>query len=218
MPGTTYELAITNQSDQELDFCLYQDNPNISNSKVMSTAWLKKTLAPTSQGKFTWTVDWSFMWDETGTPAPGVSFEVGQTWPADPSASNTWSTPTVGGDQVNLTYNASNDTYTFETGKGQHNPPPQDGILYIYQQNPIPPGQASIGLGMSGKPVYALQAEPNLHANFDATPVYYITAGTYTEGIVLDVTQITEKAEVQFPTNVFSMTATLTSTNIWSVA
>ncbi|MFE5988473.1 hypothetical protein [Streptomyces sp. NPDC056453] len=69
---------------------------------------------------------------------------------------------------------------------------------------------------MSGAPVFAAQAVPGTKLVFTPRPRYWITAGTFLNGEVLNVEEITNDAEIPYD-NTFSMNAVLTQTNLWTV-
>jgi len=203
--ATSYRLKVINDSSNYADFCVYQQDPKLGVPKVQSLAWFAKPLFPTTVANFTWTIDYSFVWSETGELKPGVLFEASQVWPADP------------GDpldsQVLFTY--LDQAYTFEEGEAVLTP--QLGSLYVREQPAIPLKQASVGIGMAGSGTFAVQAQPNTLLTFTPHPAYWITAGTYQQGEVLDIGAITEAAEIQFPPGVFNMTAILKLDNTWTV-
>ena len=71
---------------------------------------------------------------------------------------------------------------------------------------------------MSGDGTFVVNAKSNLHHTFTPTPIHYIVASDEVEkGEVMDKTTITQTAEIQFPTGVYSMTATLQADNTWSI-
>lgn len=47
---------------------------------------------------------------------------------------------------------------------------------------------------------------------------YWVTAGDFEQGEVLDVTEIANAAAVVFPPGVFAMTAVLGANNTWTVS
>jgi rhizosphere induced protein len=199
--ATQYSLIFVNNSTQTGSACVYQQDPDTTDPNVMSLAWFAKAAAPTTTLQFDWTVDYSFVWSETGTLKPGVMFTASQNLPADLSTSNQVQFTTAGG------------AYTFQN-QSQGG---QAGTLYVLEDNTIPPNQASVGIGMSGSGTFAVQAQPNITAEFTPHPEYWITFGNYTAGEVLDVTTITASANIAFPANTYSMTATLGSNNTWTV-
>ena len=201
--GMTYTLNFVNNSDQVGSVCVYQSDPNIGNPDVMSLAWFTQPCAPQTGASFSWQIEYSFIWDQTGTLGAGVTFTASENLDADLTSTN----------QVTLTTDEPSGAYAFANqGKGS-----QDGTLYIVQDGSIPTGKLSCGIGMYHSGIYAVQAEPNETAEFTPHPVYWITFGNHVHGEVLDVTTITNAAQVVFPPNVYSVTATLTSQNTWII-
>jgi hypothetical protein len=172
---------------------------------VQTLAWFTKPLFPSTVANFIWQIDYSFVWSETGVLKPGVLFEASQVWDADPSDMNA--------NQVLFTL--LQQAYTFEHGMAV--PTPQLGTLYIKEDATIPLRQASIGIGMAGSGTFAVQAQPNQLLTFTPHPRYWITAGTYEQGEVLDVGAISEAAEITFPPNIYQVTAILNQDNTWTV-
>ncbi len=199
--GTTYSLVFVNHSSQTGSACVYQQDPDLTIPDVMSLAWFAKAATPTTSIVFRWTIDYDFVWSETGSLVPGVLFVASQTWPADLSTQN------------QVTFSQAGGAYTFQNQqKG-----PRGGSLYITEDGTIPVGQASVGIGMSGFGTFAVQAQPNMNLVFTPHPQYWITFGTYTQGQVMDISAVSSAAQIQFPPNVYSMTATFNPDNTWTV-
>lgn len=201
MSGVEYSLYFVNNSTQTGDACIYQQDPDTNDPNVMSLAWFAKAAAPTTNVNFDWTIDYSFVWSETGTLVPGVMFTASQTWAADLSLTN----------EVQFTKNGG--AYTFQN----QTQGPQAGTLYVREDSTIPSNQASVGIGMSGSGTFAVQAQPNVTAMFTPHPEYWITFGSFVKGQVLDTTTITNAANIAFPANTYSMTAILNADNTWTV-
>jgi hypothetical protein len=200
--GVSYTLVFVNNSSQTGDACVYQQGPNLTDPKVMSLAWFSKRAFPTTRLRFNWNIDYSFMWSETGHLQPGVLFSASQTWPADLSTMN----------QVQFANDRGAYTFLNQTAG------PNQGSLTIKENSTIPANQASVGIGMSGSGTFVVQAQPNMNAIFTPHPEYWITFGDFIQGEVLDITTVTSSsAKIEFPVNVFSMTATLRADNTWSV-
>jgi rhizosphere induced protein len=195
-----YTLTAINNSTNSGNFCVFQQDPDLGVSNVLSLAWFSKFAFPSTTIKFSWTIDYNFVWSETGVLTPGVLFDASQTFNADLQNSN----------QITLTYAGG---YNFINQTRGPNP----GILYIKEDSTIPPKQASVGIGMSGFGTFVVQAQPNLNLNFSPHPRYYIAFGNFIQGEVLDISEMTNVAEVAFPTNVYSMTAILGADNAWTV-
>jgi hypothetical protein len=212
MAGTQYTLRVVNNSTNFVDMCMYQQDPNIGVPNALSLAWFAKPAYPTTTVVFRWTVDYSFIWSETGTLIPGVYFDASQTWPADPSIVGT-SSETKPGNQIGFSHPSAN-AYTFTSTP---TPGAQSGSLYVKEDPNIPLKRASVGIGMSGSGTFAVQSQPNLNLAFTPHPIYFLAAGTYTQGEVLDIGSVTNPTDIRFPAGVFSMTATLTENNTWRV-
>jgi hypothetical protein len=203
-----YTLSVVNNSSNGVDICVYQ-----TQSGLMSLAWIVQHSWPTTTQRFSWTTAYSFVWDETGLLQPGIIFDDSQVWPADPDVMG-FSTPTKAGNQVSLTFDQG--AYTF-CSTGDSVPPPIGSLQINFDKSVPPDPTATAGIGMSGSGTLVLNAQPNLHVCFAPHPRYWVTAGTYTKGEVLDIEQITDSAEIVFEPGVFSMQATLGYNNEWTV-
>jgi rhizosphere induced protein len=196
-------LHVINNSLDLYDMCVYQQDPDIGVQDVFSLAWFAEAAQPGTNLLFQWSLDYSFVWDETGELQPGVTFDASRVLPADPS--NTAQNAVI--------FDCPGGAYLFEPSQGA-----ETGNLYIKESANIPANQASVGIGMSGSGTFAVQAQPNLNLVFTPHPNYWITAGTFVPGQVLDTETVTDPAAIAFPDNVYSMTATLGSDNTWTVA
>lgn len=203
--ATDYRLKVINNSTNYSDFCVYQQDPDLGVPDVHTLAWFSKPLFPSTVANFTWEIDYSFVWSETGVLRPGVLFEASQVWYADPGDMK----------QNQVLFTHLQQAYTFEHGDAVGTP--QRGTLYIKEMSTIPLKQASVGIGMAGSGTFAVQAEPNQTLTFTPHPRYWITAGTYEQGEVLDIGAISDSAEIDFPPNVYNMTAILNPDNTWTV-
>jgi hypothetical protein len=196
----TYTLTFVNNSTNTGNACVYQKAPDTTASNVMSLAWFSKVAAPTTHIDFDWTIDYSFVWSETGTLAPGVNFSASQNWPADLTSTNA------------VSFTNQNGAFTFLNQRQG-----TAGSLTIIDDGTIPMGRAAVGIGMSGRGAFAVQAQPNLTTMFTPHPNYWITFGNYRPGEVLDVQSITNAQQISFPINVYAMTAILNADNTWTV-
>jgi hypothetical protein len=199
--GVIYTLNFTNNSANSGDACVYQQDPNVTDPSVFSLAWFTCFTNPNTNANFTWSIDYSFVWAQTGVLSPGVIFNAYEHEPADLTTSN----------QITLDYN---NGFEF-TNQGPAQPA---GSLYITETNNVPVGKASVGIGMSNAGTFVTQAGPGLHAIFTPNPEYWITFGYYETGQVLDITVLNTPAQVSFPTGVYSMTAVLNYDNSWTIA
>jgi hypothetical protein len=170
----------------------------------MSLAWFTQMCNPGTSCSFYWTIDYSFVWSETGTLVPGVTFDAGQTVPASSLTS---------GNQITLDYNGA---FYFNPSTPSTGTP--SGSLYINQTGNIPSNAASVGVGMSGAGTFAVQAQPNIDLTFTPDPEYWMAFGQYTQGLVLNTQQMSNIAAVVFPPNVYTMYVTLDAANNWTVS
>jgi hypothetical protein len=199
--GNTYSVVFKNNSTMTGDVCIYQTDPDITDPSVMSLAWFAKHATPTTEIDFDWQIDYSFVWGETGELIPGVRFKASQNWAADLSAQN------------KVTYTNNGGAYTFKDQVAG----PSQGKLYIAEDGTIPSNMSSVGIGMSGAGTFVRQAQPNMNLIFTPHPVYWITFGNFVPGQVLDITEITNPGTLQFPVNVYSLTAILNPNNTWTI-
>jgi hypothetical protein len=211
--GTPYSLTVQNNSINPFDFCLYQEDPAIGNPHIMSLAWLTQSLYPSGSVTWDWDIEYSFLWSQTGQLKPGIQFKTSQIWPADPNVVGV-SGPAKAGNQIGLSKPKPN-VYNFTSTPTKN---AQLGTLYVAQDSTIPLLEASVGIGMKGFGTFAVQAQPNLHNNFTPHPVYYLAAGQFNQGEVLDIGAITDSVNIEFGPGVFDLTATLNLDNTWTVA
>jgi hypothetical protein len=203
--STQYSLTVTNNSTQFQDLCIYQKPVDLGVPDAMSLAWLTAPAWPLTTVKFTWTVNYSFVWSQTGSLQPGVTFVAQQTQDADPDD--------LTANQVLFDYR--NGAFTFRPGSAAGMA--ELGSLYIRELSTVPIGTATVGIGMSNAGVFAVQAQPNMNLVFTPHPEYWVTAGTYEQGEVLNIEQITNSANVGFDAT-FDMVAVLTPTNTWQIS
>jgi len=202
--GTQYTLTFANNSTNDWTACVFQTDPGLqATTNAMSLAWFTKPTAKTTGTDFTWTIDYSFVWSETGTLIPGVLFKAAQKWPADLQTSN----------KVNFT-RLDSGAYTFANQTAQA---PSGSLIIAEDPKKIPVAGASVGIGMSNAGTFAVPSQPNVTLTFTPTPLYWITFGTFKQGQVLSISEMTAAAAVQFPAAVYAMTAILDQGNNWTV-
>ncbi|MGE5672447.1 MAG: hypothetical protein ACM3XM_00985 [Mycobacterium leprae] len=195
-----YELQVVNNSTNAMSVCVYQTMPeDVTIPGIMSTAWFAKRLYPTTHARFDWSLNYQFLWDETGELLPGISFDADQAWDADLTSNNM------------VTLHCDEDgAYTFQDLTTNSR---SLGSLVVLQDGSIPLKEASVGIGMGNSPAYVFQAQPNMSLVFTPHPLYWVTFGDYRQGQVLDTTQITNKIQVAFPPNVYTMGVQIDASN-----
>jgi hypothetical protein len=213
---TQYTLNVVNESGQPWDMFMFQKNPgsNITNPNLVSLAWFQKSTGPNSTLTFQWTLDYSLTWSDKGVLTAGARFTAGQTFPADPFKPG-YATASQAGSWTNFVYHAERDYFEFVKGNGPV-PVHTNGTLYINVDGSVPNGAASVGIGMSGSPAFALPALTNILHDFTPEPVYYIAASTQmVQGQVL-VGEVSNAARVEYDA-VTSCTATFGADHVWTV-
>lgn len=202
--STTYRLRVTNDSNAFEQFAVYQNDPDLSVSDVMSLAWFVKGAHPRQTVVFEWAEDYSLtLITET---SPG---HVSQSVPVDPY--------NPARQQVQLGYTAGALTLR----PGPVVPDPRFGSIYLGELGDVPDqGPEVVGLAIAGRPAYALPPAPNKDVVF--TPKlganYWLTAGTFSPGLAMDIEQIVAPAAIDFSSGVLDLTAVLGPDNTWTVA
>ncbi|MFD3942971.1 hypothetical protein [Streptomyces sp. NPDC058579] len=202
--ATAYTVTAHNNSTQFQTVCLYQRAVGLGVPSAFSLAWLLAPCRPGGHVTFTWSEVYSFVWAPTGTLTPGIVFSHWDQLAADP-------------DDQSL----NGTGFGFDNGKYGFVPAtsgaPQVGSLGIDVLATVPQDTASVGIGMSSAPVFAAQADPGADLVFTPHPQYWIAAGTYTRGEVLDVEEIEATAELPFD-GTFTQQAVLQPTGDWIIS
>jgi hypothetical protein len=197
-----YQLTVVNNSPTSTNIVLYQTSPDTSIPNLLSLAWFSKLANPSTTLTFQWDQSYQLMWAQTGTLVPGITFDAQQALDVG---------PTPGENSATLT--APNGDFEFTAGGAQV----PAGSVGLTMDGTIPLNTASYALGQTQQPVFAAQAQPNINAVFTPHPQYWLTFGQYQQGEVIDTQQITDNIQIQFPSGVTSMTATLNPDNTWTV-
>ena len=199
---STYQLNVLNNANSAWNFYVYQQPPE--NTSDLTLAWFTSPFKiPVGAGTdFSWDINYQFMWSSTGIVRPGITFKAFGKKDCDPDTANT-------------------TAFTFQNNTPDFSEPVlggSKGTLYINDGGQVPVNVFAVGVGMSGAGTFCVNAEPNLIHEFTPTPTYYIAAINEVEqGEVMDIKTITMTAQVQFPPNVFTMTATLQPDNTWTI-
>ncbi|QXJ22691.1 hypothetical protein AGRA3207_003737 [Actinomadura graeca] len=210
-----YTLTLHNQStDPQWTFAVYTVNPISESSTQLPIAWLTKTLNSGNSVTFEWSLNYQVMFATQGIQSDVQWTESAYQDVDDNSAENA----------AELGY--SQGDYTFELEPGKHSIKP--GEVYIDTAGNVPnysPDTGpSVGLAIIGGvqdveqsfvPAIAGASGPNLAHTFDLHPTYYIDAGTAEQGVMVDLTTRTKKAEIEFQPGEFSQEWTLTKDNNW---
>ena len=203
MSETPYRVNVVNNGSKPWKFLVYQQPPSITNGLCL--AWLTSPyrIAVKDQISFNWNLKYSFVWANTGVVRPGVTFKATGVKDCDPNSKNL----------TNFTY--ENDTPQLSEPTVGGNP----GSLTIKDGKAVPSQTFAVGIGMSGKGTFVVNAGPNLTHKFTPEPKYYVLAtDEVTESEVMDIKTITSSGELDFPPNVYNLTATLKKDNTWDIA
>ncbi|MER5268667.1 hypothetical protein ABTZ99_41905 [Actinosynnema sp. NPDC002837] len=202
---TQYSLTVRNESTQFQDLCVYQQPVDLGVRNAMSLAWLTAPAWPNTTVTFEWTLDYCFVWSYTGSLKPGTRFRAQEVRRANPQD--------LTANQILFDY--TDGAHRFVPGKAFG--VPELGSLYVRELPTVPADGAAVGIGMSNSGVFAVQAQPNENLVFTPHPSYWLTAGTYVHGEVLDIEQISNSVELQYNAG-FDMTAVLQADNTWSIS
>ncbi|MFI0796280.1 hypothetical protein ACH4OY_26880 [Micromonospora rubida] len=204
LAATSYSVTIVNNSaiDDE-NAIVFQQQPT-QPSDVHSLAWLSKMCHAGTSVTFSWTVDYNFVWGQTGTLKPGVNYDAGQIIPADLDTANT----------VPLSYIDGGFKFGAPTSGAA------SGSLIINQDDTVPgpdsSDQGSVGIGMSGAGTFVVATKPDTGVQFEITPTYWLAFGSYTAGTVVSEDILTKPYQLQFPDGATKAIATFDGKN-WTV-
>ncbi|MDR0689086.1 MAG: hypothetical protein LBG08_02300 [Spirochaetaceae bacterium] len=205
---TNYSLTVKNNSPNSGSICVYTTSPDTQKiqQNLRSLAWFTKATNPNSKVRFSWELQYSFAWAETGLLIPGVHFEAGEIANADPAD-----------DQKNKVYfDKREDAYLF--GDREKATTPSDGALGITTSKIIPHGIASIGVGINGKAALAVDATPNYQFTFIPKIRYWLAFGHFKAGVVLDLNSMVRNVcEIEFPPGIYSLYVELQADNTWGL-
>jgi hypothetical protein len=203
--ANTYNLTVINDSQLgSPDFAVFATLPVQASFASLGTAWLVQQINDNNIYTFTWQLQWGFAWAASGTEA-GFQWSASGQIPADP-LSQTECAATFG-------YNGD---FTLVPTPGT----PDGQTLWITDtpQVPEPATQSSsVGVTLGGSPACVTNAGPNLHQVFTLHPTYYIDAGQYVKGQMVDGTSVTSFQPLVYGNGVYALTATLAADNTWSV-
>jgi hypothetical protein len=215
----TYSLTVVNLSSQQgtPTFAVFALLPDMSFDSL-STAWLTQNINPTNTYTFSWDITWGFAWSSSGVQ-PGYRWAGSGSLAADPTSETT----------CQAIFDYADGDFSLSEGQGHT----KDGsTLWIDDTANVPePGTgtgqktSSVGVTLgsasmtqpSPGPVCVVPAGPNLHQTFTTHPTYYLDAGTYAAGQMVDGDSLTNPTQLQYANNNYALTAVLQADNTWSV-
>lgn len=202
--GQAYTLTVLNENSKFQQFALFQTIPDVigPSTNPVSLAWMLGSAAAgstknPSRSQFYWQINYSV--------TAGYIQELGST--LDPRRFTTSTNTDVMIEKQNtvaVTYQGTfpNGAPAFPTnptnGKG--------GLIITQSDDKIPTAlqqgsvrmSLNVGIAMNNKPTIAVQLEPNLTYQFTPKPKYYILAGAFVEGQVIDTATSSQAYEVQY--------------------
>jgi rhizosphere induced protein len=202
LDSTQYNLVCTNHSSTDWVFYVYQTMPN-QPREIFSLAWFASPYKIASGNKitFSWGIDYSFVWGQTGTVAPGVLF----------SASGVKPCSLTGANQTTFSLDNNAPQLSTPTTGGQA------GSLTIKEAPNVPNSVFSTGIGMSNHGTFVQQAYANTTQVYTPEPKYWIAAANQMQmGVVLAQT-VTQAMDFAFPSNVYTLYADLGEDNTWVI-
>lgn len=203
MPDT-YSLTVINNSEIDRPtFAVFATLPMSSSYKSFNLAWLTQPINAGNHYTFTWNLTWGFCWSAQGTQA-GYQWAGGGSLPADPNSVTECS--------AEFTYNGD---FQLMPTSGK----PNGSTLWIKDSASLPNDQASsVGVTLSGKSACVTDAGRNLHQTYTLHPTYYIDAGQYVEGQMVDGSSVTDFQQLAYTNGNTALTATLNLDNTWNVS
>jgi rhizosphere induced protein len=198
-------LQVVNNSPNPQTFIVFQQALELPG--VLPLVWFSRYGYPQTAITFDWDQSYQVSVAQTGALVPGVVFNATQTIPIDPSSAQA--------NTATLTYQPSG--FAFLPPTGTSGLPP--GTVRVVEDATIPENSGSFAYGQSGAPVFAAQAMPNFTSQYTTgSQQYWVAAGDFTQGQVLDPNAVTLAVAVPFDPGTTSMTATLNADNTWTVA
>jgi hypothetical protein len=186
-----YSLTVENQAPSGNFVCVYTTMPGQEQlHNVFSLAWFTSGIESGDHAKFEWDLDYSFAWSKTAALGHGV---ISKTWsqrPADPAIT----------DRKRVIFRQGDYSYEFRDPISDTNPQAPSGSesLLIHCDETVKFHDASIGLGISGTAAIAIEAQPNNEFVFTAHPAYWVVAGNFIKGQVIDINRMSNPYEVVY--------------------
>ncbi|KZD22721.1 hypothetical protein A4A58_28625 [Tardiphaga robiniae] len=188
--GPAYELKFFNNSASTQTFVCFQSSQSPPSGLV--PAWFVMRVGPRTELIFSWQPTYDFVWMESGTLAPGITFTAVELLPATLQASSL----------VTLTYGSGAFGF-IDQRQGRSD------SLMITCDGTIPMDTASVGIGMAGSATEVMQAAPNMTFTFTSTARYWMTLTDVVQGEIFDPSKLAVVVPLVFEPNVCALTVTL---------
>lgn len=190
MSKPEYELIIKNESLTNGYAMIFCEKPDVSEPDLLTYVWQTKFLYSGVQASIKWQIDWGFMWRQVNSVHASQ-----QIVPANLEANN----------KIQLAYDSEHKAFHFsEPTNGDH-----PGTIQISVDSTVPSNAAEVGLALAGNPAYLVKAQPNLNYLFTPKPAYWLVFGETNETGPVDASAYTNAVAINFPANIYSLTATI---------
>ncbi len=200
-----YSLKCVNNSKSSWCFYIYQRMSNQSDNDIYSLVWMASPYKIGLQSFiiFTWSLNDSFWWFNTGNLQEEVIPKSGGTVSASLTSNNS------------TTFNIENNTPQLSIPVS--GTPPDEFLMK--GGNNIPNFTFSTGIGMSNFSTYIKQANANTAQEFDSNTTFWVAAATSQKEVTetLGQTKISNTAMFSFPLNKYSLTAYFEEDNLWTI-
>lgn len=206
---SNYTLRVKNASTNNTNFAVFQKLPDTESGKdIFTLAWFSKYAFENTIAEFGWSIDYSAIWSRPGQELKaGVICKTGQTIPVDIDGNN---------NKLALTYSREHDAFNFEPAeKGTKGSILTNCDSSVPNTSKTPSGAAGIGIGMSGSGVFLASTQPNMKKIWTPKPKYYVVAGSYKQGEILDVQTIYGDAKEIVFNGISTVSVTLNDKNEW---
>jgi rhizosphere induced protein len=192
------QLIMVNNSATPTTLAVLQN----SGSEQATLVWLARYAYPGTQVTFEWDdQNFCFVWSAERNLAPGAVVQASQVVSATMNGNNA----------ITLAYDSPNRSFYFKDQRAAQ----QQGILQITTDTSVPVNGCVAGIGMAGKPTVVVSTQPNINIIFTPHAKYAVLAGSIQEGEYIDLDTVHPTA-LDFPPNVWSVTATLSADGRWS--
>ncbi|TDC84064.1 hypothetical protein [Actinomadura sp. 7K507] len=207
---TAYDLTVVNESELAHGgptFAVVAELPEARTAGALSVAWLTQVIHPGNRYTYRWAIEWGFAWSASGT-AKDYQWAANGSLPADPASSTQCA--------VGFDYTGGD----FQLKPVTRSPAPNNSQLWVEDSSAIPEPSiqpSSVAVTLNGQPTCVTEAGPNLEHIFTLHPSYYIVAGAFEQGQIIDVAGLTQVQELEYDDGVAALTVVLNDDNTWKV-
>lgn len=201
MPAS-YQLTVVNESDLDYPaFTVFASVPGQPGPSPFCPAWLTRRVGRGDRYVFRWSLDWGFA-AGPGQLMPGLMWSPAATLPADPA--------TAAGSAAELSY--AGGAYDLQPAHGQ-----PTGDQLTVQSDAAVPRESLVGVTLGGAPVAVVAALPMERLTFTLHPSWYVGAGEYERGQLIDPSTVGQLQALDFVGGNTSLVATLHADETWTV-